>query len=546
VAAPDGHRCAECGAELAGDQRYCLQCGARAGEPDPALRGLLARVSERGQPWPAPEAAVPATPGEPAASGGSWIPDLQLPSRPVSALLVAGFLGFGILLGSAAGGRGTSLADSRAPLRVVLPPSTASGTGGAGTGEASQGGGEASTGAEAPASEAEATPAPAKTTTASSPTGKGSGSEGEQGSGSEQHSSESSTGAATKLPPIHHVFVIMLSDEPYASSFGPASTASYLTHTLEHSGELLVRYDAVAHEELANGVALMSGQGPTAEIAANCPTYAAIAPATAAASGQVLGNGCVFPTSVSTLPGQLAAKHLSWRAYVGATDEPGAPVGACAHPALGSPDPTAAQTATGGAYATFTNPLVYFQSIVSSPTCAADDVGLSRLKGDLGTAKRTASLSYIVPDRCQDGNPSPCTAGAAAGMGPADAFLRRVVPEILASSAYKKDGLLVITDDEAPSSGEFADSSSCCGEPHFPNAPQPTTIAGLPPRGGGQVGALLLSPYLKGGTTTQEEFNHYSLLRTVEDLFGLGHLGYAGLPAVKSLPPAMFTAKPSH
>jgi hypothetical protein len=29
------------------------------------------------------------------------------------------------------------------------------------------------------------------------------------------------------------------------------------------------------------------------------------------------------------------------------------------------------------------------------------------------------------------------------------------------------------------------------------------------------------------GTTTATPYNHYSLLRTVEDLFGLGHLGYA-------------------
>ncbi|HTC73642.1 MAG TPA: alkaline phosphatase family protein, partial [Solirubrobacteraceae bacterium] len=85
------------------------------------------------------------------------------------------------------------------------------------------------------------------------------------------------------------------------------------------------------------------------------------------------------------------------------------------------------------------------------------------------------------------------------------------------------------------------DSSSCCGEPLFPNDPL-KSITGAP-RGGGAVGALLLSPYVKGGTTSQEPFNHFSLLRTVEDLFGLKHLGYAGLAAVKSFEPSMFTAR---
>ena len=55
----------------------------------------------------------------------------------------------------------------------------------------------------------------------------------------------------------------MLSNQPYAAVFGPASTSPYLSGTLEKQGELLVDYDAVAHEELPNEVALISGQGPT-------------------------------------------------------------------------------------------------------------------------------------------------------------------------------------------------------------------------------------------------------------------------------------------
>ena len=89
---------------------------------------------------------------------------------------------------------------------------------------------------------------------------------------------------------------------------------------------------------------------------------------------------------------------------------------------------------------------------------------------------RTPSFSYIVPDRCHDGNPAPCAPGAPAGMAPAGAFLERVVPEILASAAYKSAGLLVITVDEAPSSGEFADSSSCCGAPSYPNVTAPSGV----------------------------------------------------------------------
>jgi len=555
--------CEDCGSPVAEDQRYCLVCGARVGERSAQLEDLLRRVggeshseSEATEVGSFAATASPAPPESPAAAPAPS--GLRLPSRPVSALLVLVFLGFGVLLGNTAGSRvSDTLASSRAPLKVELPSSvsaagsTTTSTTASAESSADGSGGESS----APETDAEPTLTPAaspNTTTSEAQTTSGSsgsaGSQGEAGgskkgsSGSQGAGSESSSeGPLKKLPPIKHVWVIMLSDAPYASVFGPASAAPYLSKTLEHHGELLARYDAVAHEELADEIALLSGQGPTAETAANCPNYTEIAASGAGPEGQILGSGCVYPSSTQTLPGELSAKHLEWRAYVQGIDEAGTQAGACAHPTLGQADPTAEQTASTGPYATFRNPFVYFASILDAPACASDDVGLSALTGDLASIKSTPSFSYIAPDRCDDGNPTPCTPGAPAGLVPADTLLKQVVPEITASEAYKESGLLVITVDEAPSSGEFADSSSCCGQPLFPNDPV-KSLAGAP-RGGGTVGALLLSPFVKGGTVSQEEFNHFSLLRTIEDLFLLPHLGYAGASAVKSLEPSMFTAK---
>ena len=189
---------------------------------------------------------------------------------------------------------------------------------------------------------------------------------------------------------------------------------------------------------------------------------------------------------------------------------------------------------------------MYFHSVIDSRACAADVVGLNALSSDLSKATRAPSLSYIVPDRCHDANPTPCALAAPAGLPAADGFLKQLVPKILSSKAYKDGGLLVITVDEAPSTGEFADSSSCCGQPQFPNLAAPTgAIPGLSANGGGQVGALLLSPFVKGGTTSQEPYNHFSLLRTIEDLFGLKHLGYAGVSHVSAFEASIFSAHPS-
>jgi hypothetical protein len=465
---------------------------------------------------------------------------LPVPSPLVWVTLAAVFLGFGVVLGRATGsGAAASLAASRAPVKVLLARTPATVAPEVTTPVTPPAPPEAETPTPAPAS----TPEETKQSTASGTSSSGSSSASEGSSSGSKGSPKgggggpSSPGSGSKLPAIKHVFVVMLDDEPYATAFGPASPAHYLAGTLERQGELLVRYYAVAHEALANGIALLSGQGPTEASAADCPTYSEIAPTGSGPDGQVLGQGCVYPSSTPTLMGQLAAKHLTWKAYVEGIDEGSGMAPACAHPAAGALDPSASFVAGGTApsYQTWRNPFVYFGSIAGSSACASNDVGMSGLRHDLAAEGSTPSFSYIAPGPCDDGSPSPCAPGKASGMVAADSFLQEYVPKILSSKAYKKDGLLAITVDNAPTTGEYADSSSCCGQPRFPNLPAAAgPAAALSPPGGGQVGLLLLSPFIKkGGGLAQETYDHFSLLSTVEQLFGLGKLGYAGLSEVK-------------
>jgi hypothetical protein len=59
--------------------------------------------------------------------------------------------------------------------------------------------------------------------------------------------------------------------------------------------------------------------------------------------------------------------------------------------------------------------------------------------------------------------------------------------------------------------------------------------------GGGRTGAVMLSPCIAPGTVSQQPYNHYTMLRSFEDLFGLSHLGYAGLPGESALGSDVFT-----
>jgi phosphatidylinositol-3-phosphatase len=53
---------------------------------------------------------------------------------------------------------------------------------------------------------------------------------------------------------------------------------------------------------------------------------------------------------------------------------------------------------------------------------------------------------------------------------------------------------------------------------------------------------VLLSPFIRHNTVNATPYNHYSLLRSVEDLFGLGHLGYAGQDGLKAFGADVFGA----
>ena len=52
---------------------------------------------------------------------------------------------------------------------------------------------------------------------------------------------------------------------------------------------------------------------------------------------------------------------------------------------------------------------------------------------------------------------------------------------------------------------------------------------------------MLLSPFMKPGTVSTVDYNHYSALRSIEDIFGLSHLGDAAMPQVKAFGPDVYT-----
>jgi phosphatidylinositol-3-phosphatase len=335
------------------------------------------------------------------------------------------------------------------------------------------------------------------------------------------------------MPPIRHVFIIVLENQGFDTTFNAHSRAPYLADTLRLAGAFLRQYHGTAHYSLGNYLAMISGVAPTPKTQIDCPHFDDFVETGIARDGQPIGDGCVYPAHVATIANQLEAKRLTWGGFMeDMGNDPARESATCGHPKIGDPDLTLSATPTDQ-YATKHDPFVYFHAIIDSASCE-HVVPLTKLEAALSSAARTPNYTFIVPNLCHDGHDRPCANGEPGSLESANAFLQHWVPVIMSSPAYKADGLLIINFDEALS----IDASACCNEPSGPN----TTVPGVNGPGGGRTGAVLLSRFIKPGTVSNVPYNHYSLLRSVEDLFGLSHLLYAGQAGLASFGKDVFTA----
>ncbi len=335
--------------------------------------------------------------------------------------------------------------------------------------------------------------------------------------------------AHAALPPVKHVFIVVMENKNYDETFGDNTKAQYLAKTLPAMGAIIPGYYAIGHLSLGNYIAMVSGQGPNPETQGDgLLGFRDVTPGTTGPDGQAMGSGVVYPRHVKTIANQLEGNGLTWKGYM--EDMANGPPGeskTCRHPEANQSDPT--QSAReGDQYAARHNPFVYFHSIIDFPTCDKHDVDYTHLAPDLSSSSTTPSYSFITPNLCNDGHDEPCKFGAGpGGLESINTWLKENVPMILGSPGYRDGGLLIVTFDEAEGGQGEGDASACCNETAA-NTPNPGALIQGP--GGGKIGADLVSPYIEPGTVVTKEYNHYSLLRTTEDLFGLDHLGYAESP----------------
>jgi hypothetical protein len=220
---------------------------------------------------------------------------------------------------------------------------------------------------------------------------------------------------------------------------------------------LLTNEYAIRHPSLPNYIGLIAGR--TFYLDSNCER------------GDP-GSGWPCNISEKSLTNSLSAKGLGWKGYM-----ENLPAG-CSN----------VETAPGG-YAKKHNPFMFFDRIRNNGSrCKARVVPLTQLTTDLAN-NELPRYSFLTPNLCHDGHD--CS------LATADDFLAAWVPLILARIG--STGVIFITFDEG------ATSEGCCNGQAK----------------GGHVFTAIIGPGAKLNTKITKALDHYSLLRAVEENWGM-------------------------
>lgn len=283
----------------------------------------------------------------------------------------------------------------------------------------------------------------------------------------------------TARGPVHynHVIWIWMENTPYTDVIG--SSQAPFANALAGECGLATNYHNLTHPSAPNYLGATSGYLGGAD---DCTPYQCPD-----------GNDNLFRQISST-------RGETWKSYVESMQSNCYDPASAANPGLN----------TVGLYDSLHNPAIYYTDITAE--CATNDVPMGTVSQgsfarDLAT--RLPTFSFITPNKCNDDHDCAVSVG--------DAYLQSLIGAIVTSHQYR-DGHTVIflTWDE----GEGGVSNDCAYN---------TTDVGC------HVATLVVSPSTRPGTQSAELFNHYSLLKTTEQLLHLPLLGHANDPAVNSM-----------
>ena len=318
-----------------------------------------------------------------------------------------------------------------------------------------------------------------------------------------------------RAPRLDHIFVIMLENHSKSSVIGDKN-APYMTR-LAHRWAMADHYYGVTHPSMPNYIASIAGDN---------------------FGIQDDNDQNVTHLNRRNLVDQLESHHVRWAAYM--EDLPKNKLAR-----FGPSD-------TNPLYAKKHNPFVLFTDVKRNPQRMHRIRNYSRMAKDLNS-KHAPRFVWITPNQCHDmhggvyshlkGHPeTPCPYGDtkddvndAALKQKADRWVGHAVHTIRTSKAWTEHSAIVIVTDENDydatneTTGQWETADGCCDSPYV--AKGDTRVSPKWPGGtygGGLIPAIIISPQGRHHYVGNREYNHYSLLTTIEQNWHLGYLGHAG------------------
>lgn len=319
--------------------------------------------------------------------------------------------------------------------------------------------------------------------------------------------------SAPSPPRYDHVIVIVEENKDYDQILDPA-VAPHIAHLAQAYGNA-VNFWGEVHPSEANYMALLGGDtfGVHDDDAFYCKPGLVDPQCPGAGKPGYVDHTAHAPH----LGDQLAAAGLTWKGYYENLPAPGSLVpnySDPAHPAL---------TPGSALYASKHSGFLNFASVQADPERAQHIVGFDQFEADLA-ADALPSFALLIPNQCNEmhGVRAPWISHDCDGIDllalirRGDAEVDALVRKIQASEAWRGAGnfAIVVTFDE----GSGGSRGGCCAV--TPDAPSNF--------GGGHIPTIVITNHGPRGLSDAVAYNHYSLLRTLEDVFGLPqHLRHA-------------------
>lgn len=330
-----------------------------------------------------------------------------------------------------------------------------------------------------------------------------------------------------------HIFVIMMENHSTDEIIGNTADAPF-TNWLASQSAVATNYYGVTHPSLPNYLAAISGDFQ--HIWDDCAAGATVTCAPeefGPTSGYTNGQEWLTPAEIAqatstahmfsdrTIIDQLEAHGKTWKAYMQALPYTGYTGEYFPYTTVNG------QTVSIKLYAQKHDPFMYFSDIRNNPERMEKIVPYSQFDQNLDSGN-VPNFVWISPDQCHDmhgvstqnaqflGNPA--CASPASGLDHSviklgDNYLRSAVDEITESRVWhtQKSALVIMWDEN-----DYTSANGCC---HSPIGVDGHVL------GGSNAPAMVLTsrdPEHFVDSTTP--YNHYSLLATIEQLWGFGCL----------------------